>query len=789
MGRTMATRLTSFRLYAVALGGCTLALLAPGLLSAPPCTTLLAMTAILFTGLILLGERTIIPIARVDHNLAAVAHVAAIVLLPPPIPLLVALAAVATTQLPRRLPWDTKLFNLSHTALNVGLVSLSYATLAPTAPSLPPATILAHPAAVVALIIAYIALDNGLLQGALLLLAPSPRRLHLGDVLRDGVLPELASLPFGLVGAVLYQVHPLLLLLLAAPLVIVHGAFRATATQANALRRRGAQLEAVLASAQRLCPRQSAADILAHVAAGARAITGASTAAAYLRDIEEPAMLERLVLDADDADDRAAPGLTRLPQLDVGTEIVEEDGAGGRVALVPIEQAGVGVVGALRLSGVTRTLQADDRDALTILAAHAATALDNAQHHARALAAASEDSLTELLNHRAFQTRLEEEVARARRGGQSLAVVMIDLDGFGRINNAHGHQAGDVTLLAVARCLRAQTRYADIVARYGGDEFAAILPEIDLNEALSLAERIRDELARLTVAHGARAIHVAASIGVAVMPGHATTREDLVGAADRASYAAKRAGGNRVRQATEGAPSRDPVSLAAQLDHANLATVEALAAMVDAKDAYTRGHSGRVSGYAAAIAAALGLPEADIARVRQAGLLHDVGKIGVPDAILLKPGGLSDEEFAVIKQHPAIGERILQGLPFLAEILPAVRHHHERWDGRGYPDGLVGAAIPADAAILAVADSFDAMTSSRTYRVALPVAEAIRRVREGAGAQYDPRLVAAFDRALADGTLAVPSIRTGELRALPPHADVAPLRTPPARVGALRVVG
>jgi len=225
------------------------------------------------------------------------------------------------------------------------------------------------------------------------------------------------------------------------------------------------------------------------------------------------------------------------------------------------------------------------------------------------------------------------------------------------------------------------------------------------------------------------------------------------------------------------------------LDHANLATVEALAAMVDAKDAYTRGHSGRVSGYAAAIAAALGLPEADIARVRQAGLLHDVGKIGVPDAILLKPGQLAEEEFAVIREHPAIGERILQGLPFLAEILPAVRHHHERWDGRGYPDGLVGAAIPADAAILAVADSFDAMTSSRTYRVALPVMEAIRRVREGAGAQYDPRLVAAFDRALADGTLAVPSIRTGELRALPPHADVAPLRTPPARVGALRVVG
>jgi len=785
----MATRTTGFRLYAVALGILTLLLLAHGFLPAPLLTPLLAVTAVLFTGLILLGERTVIQIARVDHNLAAAAHVATIVLLPPPVPLLVALAAVATTQIPRQLAWDKKLFNLSHTAFSIGLVSLSYATLAPTAPFLPPATLLSHPAAVAALIIGYIALDNGLLQGGLLLLSRPPRRLHLGDVLRDGVLPELASLPFGLVGSVLYLVHPVLLLLLAAPLVVIHGAFRATATQANALRRRGAQLEAVLASAQRLCPRQNASDILAHVAAGARTITGASMVAAYLRDPEEPAMLERLVIDADDRDDRMAPGPTRLPLPDVGAGIAETEGSEGIVGLVPIEQAGVGVVGALRLGGVTRALQADDRDALTILAAHAATALDNAHHHARALAAASEDSLTELLNHRAFQTRLEEEVARARRGDQSLAVVMIDLDGFGAVNNEHGHQAGDVTLVAVARALRAQTRYADVVARYGGDEFAAILPETDLDEALGLAERIRGELMRLTVAHGARTICVTASIGVAVMPGHATNREDLIGAADRASYAAKRAGKNRVRQAEAGALPHDPVSLAAQLDDANLATVEALAATVDAKDAYTRGHSGRVSGYAAAIASALDLPDADIARIRQAGLLHDVGKIGVPDAILLKPGALSDEEFAVIKEHPAIGERILQGLPFLAEILPAVRHHHERWDGRGYPDGLVGAAIPSDAAILAVADSLDAMTSSRTYRQALPVAEAIRRVREDVGARYDPRVVAAFDRALADGTLAVPVVHPGELRALPPRLTAAPPHAGGGRSTSLRIVG
>ncbi len=774
---------TYFRLYAVALGGLALLLVARELLPAPSPTPLLVATALLFAGLILLGERTIIPIARVDHNLAAAAHVAAIVLLPPPAPLLVALAAVAATQLPRRMAWDKKLFNLAHTALVVGLASVCYAALAPTGPALPPTTLLAHPAAVVALLGGYIALDNGLLQGTLLLLSPSPRRLHLGAALRDGVLPELASLPFGLVGAVLYQVHPLLLLLLAAPLVVVHDAFRATATQANALRRRGAQLEAVLATAQRLGPQHSAADILAQVATGARAITGASTVAAYLRDPEEPALLERLVLDAGDADASAHPdpGPTRLPPPDSGAEITEE-ATGDRVGLVPIEQAGVGVVGALRLGGLPRALQADERDALTILAAQAATALDNARHHARALAAASEDSLTELLNHRAFQTRLDEEVARARRGGQSLAVVMVDLDGFGAVNNAHGHQAGDVTLLAVARCLRAQTRCADVAARYGGDEFALILPETDLGEALETAERVRGEVARLTVAHGARAIHVTASIGVAVLPDHATTREDLIGAADNAAYAAKRAGKDRVRQAERGALPHDPVALAAQLDDANLATVEALAATVDAKDPYTRGHSGRVAAYAAAIAAALDLPAADVTRVRQAGVLHDVGKIGVPDAILLKPDRLTGAEYDIIKQHPEIGERILQGLPFLRDILPAVRHHHERWDGGGYPDGLAGAAIPADAVILAVADSFDAMTSSRTYRPALPAGEALRRVREGAGTQYDPRVVAAFDRAVAEGGLLLPPIRLEDLRPLPPRLVGMPDRTAAARI-------
>ncbi len=249
-----------------------------------------------------------------------------------------------------------------------------------------------------------------------------------------------------------------------------------------------------------------------------------------------------------------------------------------------------------------------------------------------------------------------------------------------------------------------------------------------------------------------------ASVGVAALPHHARTREELVHAADRAAYAAKHGGKGRVgwpeeAEAVAGTDnSADLAALADQLAHANMATVAALAAAVDAKDPYTRGHSQRVAGYAVAIAAALGFQDADVERIRLAGQLHDVGKIGVPDAVLMKSGGLDDAEFALLRQHAVIGERMLSAVPSLQDILPAVRHHHEHYDGRGYPDGLAGDALPADAAILAVADAFDAMTSSRTYRAALSAVDARGRVRAGSGTQFAPRVVAAFEKAITDGS-------------------------------------
>jgi HD-GYP domain-containing protein (c-di-GMP phosphodiesterase class II) len=241
------------------------------------------------------------------------------------------------------------------------------------------------------------------------------------------------------------------------------------------------------------------------------------------------------------------------------------------------------------------------------------------------------------------------------------------------------------------------------------------------------------------------------------LPQHASTREDLVRVADQAQYAAKHAGKGRVGTPEEVsfAFHKDPAMLASQLEHADLGAIEALAAAVDTRDPYNRGHSQRVSSYATALAGALNLPLTDVLRVQLAGLLHDVGKIGIPDSILSKPGKLTDDEYRLVQQHPIIGEHMLAAVPFLREVLPAIRHHHERWDGDGYPDGLAATEIPRDASILAIADALETMTSDRPYRAALPLSEAIRRIVEGAGTQFDPAVVAALEQAVNDGSLAL----------------------------------
>jgi len=180
-------------------------------------------------------------------------------------------------------------------------------------------------------------------------------------------------------------------------------------------------------------------------------------------------------------------------------------------------------------------------------------------------------------------------------------------------------------------------------------------------------------------------------------------------------------------------------------------TIESLNATVDAKDPYTAGHSLRVQRIALAIGAELGLPVERADALRHAALFHDIGKIAVPDSILAKPSALTEEEWASIRRHPASGAEIVGRLGWLREAVPLIRHHHERWDGKGYPDRLAGDAIPIEAAVVGLADAWDAMTTDRPYRSALTDEEAMREIREGRGTQFAPAVVDAFFAALAAG--------------------------------------
>jgi diguanylate cyclase (GGDEF)-like protein/putative nucleotidyltransferase with HDIG domain len=713
----------------------------------------------IFVLLAYVGERTALSVtAAISQSLSTVVHIAAILILPAPYPALITLVAVVLAQATQTdKPLYKRVFNICHPTLAVILTTAVLSLMVRPTTILHSAHFAQSMPMLSLLLLVYYTLDVSSLLGVLSLLRGLPPWTVWWDIYRVTLLAEVAAGTIGVLGAMTWYFDPLAPMLVVLPVVALRLAFRAISQaedRAAALRRRGEQLEAVLKAGRHLRLQNTQASLLHTMADAARVLTGTAAVTGYLRDPHDPTQLERIVRIPAEADDNCP---LRLP-ISLAKDGVKEEFVGDeRNLLVPLELEDEGTAGLLRLTGIPKNFNRNDHDALGILATQAAIALQNALLHERALAQASTDGLTGLLNHKTFQTRLREDANHAVRTDRHLCMMMIDLDDFKLVNDTYGHQTGDALLIAVAGALNAGVRSTDIAARYGGDEFAVIMPETNLAAGLVMAERVRAAMARLRVMDGEIPISIRASIGVAELPMHAMTRDTLIRAADQAAYAAKQTGKGKVCRPEDAlAPlDQDSAALAKRFEYSKRATVEALAAAVDAKDPYTRGHSQRVSTYAGVLAETMGLSSADVLRVRLAGLLHDVGKIGVPDAILTKTGKLSDEELASIKQHPAIGERMLSPLPFLSDILPAVRHHHERWDGLGYPDGLSGNAIPRDAAILMVADSFDAMTSNRTYRTALPLEEAARRVREGCGTQFDPSVVAAFERAVLREELAV----------------------------------
>ena len=392
-----------------------------------------------------------------------------------------------------------------------------------------------------------------------------------------------------------------------------------------------------------------------------------------------------------------------------------------------------------------RSFAQDEMDRLTRLGEIATLAIASSDARAQLATLASTDHLTGLWNRRAFQERLDVELMQARRNGRDLSMVVMDLDHFKLVNDTHGHPAGDRVLIEVARRLFGMVREGETVARVGGEEFAWVLPGTPAIAAVSAAERVRaaigsqdfPDVGRLTV-----------SIGVCGLE-EAQGGADLFRLADVALYWAKAQGRDRVVRYTP-----DTIDLLSteetgrRLGRAkSFASVHALARAVDAKDPSTQRHSERVAGLARDLALRRGWPAEEADRLHAAGLVHDVGKIAIADAVLLKPGPLSAVEFEQVKEHARIGATMLQGA-LAPDQVSWVRAHHERYDGSGYPDGLAGDRIHEGARLLALADAWDAMTVSRPYGAPRSDADALAECRRMSGSQFDPDAVEALEKLL-----------------------------------------
>jgi diguanylate cyclase (GGDEF)-like protein/putative nucleotidyltransferase with HDIG domain len=364
---------------------------------------------------------------------------------------------------------------------------------------------------------------------------------------------------------------------------------------------------------------------------------------------------------------------------------------------------------------------------------------------ARLADAARTDALTGLLNRRGFQELMEIETERALRSARPLAIIVGDLDHFKHLNDRFGHAAGDLALRRFGEIASSASRRIDAVARIGGEEFALLLPDTEQHAAYLLAERLR----RAVKEPGVDGELPSVSFGVASFPTHAADAEALMHAADQALYAAKAMGRDRsVIYNPEVLASVLGGNLEPVAGNEHLSAVLVLAETLDLRDSGTASHSQTVGRLAALIAKALGFDDARVERIRLAGMLHDIGKIGIPDWILHKPGKLDEAEWAEIKKHPEMGARIAASAK-LDDISEWILCHHERVDGRGYPAGLPADEIPVEARILAVADAYEAMTSDRVYRRAMPASDAERELCDQSGSQFDAEVVDALLSAIA----------------------------------------
>lgn len=401
--------------------------------------------------------------------------------------------------------------------------------------------------------------------------------------------------------------------------------------------------------------------------------------------------------------------------------------------------------------------------------------LDNFQLIEKTNKYANTDNLTSLYNHRGFQEVLAKELERAKKINSPLSVVMFDVNNITKINRELGHAKGDEVIKIIAEKVKQNIKNTDSAGRYGGDEIAVIMPDTNIRDAKYMAEYITYTLSCCFVDDVGP---VKVSVGIATYPESAQDQEKLLLLAEQAMFISQAKGykeGMSAIVCSEDFDFWDDVAvnsfaeiLAKRhfenginfeeelikklnnntdiINHNNLMEiVTSLASAIDAKDPYTKGHSTSVSRYAEALARAINMPEADVERIKIGAMLHDVGKIGIPENVLKKPGKLTDEEWQIMKQHPTIGvEKVLKPNKMLHEFVPIVKYHHERLDGKGYPDGLKGEEIPLEARIVAVADAYHALVSDRPYRKGMSLEKACAILQEGAGTQWDSNLVRHF---------------------------------------------
>lgn len=383
----------------------------------------------------------------------------------------------------------------------------------------------------------------------------------------------------------------------------------------------------------------------------------------------------------------------------------------------------------------------------------------------RLAALATTDVLTNLPNHRALQTLLEQEYERCRRFGHPLSLLFFDGDRFKQVNDTYGHAVGDVVLRELGERASSILRAGDTVGRFGGEEFLVLLPETNEEDAKIVAERLRSTVAASPLASSIinGGIAVTVSVGVANYPNDGTTANEIQEQADQAMYWAKRLGRNQVRTATEAVRANRDAELKALTAHAlerqelavpagrdldtqarveQLSLIYSLMSVLDWREPGMNIHAHEVSDLVTGMARELQFDEEHTRHAATAAFLHDIGKIALPDRLLQQSRQhFSPQEWQLLHQHAELGASIVEASPWLCNLAPAIRHHHEHWDGSGNPDGLQGTAIPLEARLIAIAEAYHAMISDRTYQASMKEAEAFAELERCAGTQFDPKLL------------------------------------------------